>query len=180
MGHYLDSLAHRKAFQRALNTALSLDPPLVVDGRLGPRTAAAVRLWRKVNGKGEAAVVDNEMLRLLGLGPALMTEPGTLGNIVAEPLIRLAASVLLNRLFPGKAIPMDSIVTTVKSAWFSKLNWTMAIGVVFNIFMLLGHPVPDDVQAAVITVGNSLVLIVGWVIRTWFTTSITAASAKKV
>jgi hypothetical protein len=46
--------------------------------------------------------------------------------------------------------------------------------------MIVGHPVPPDVQSAVISVGNGVGLIVVWVQRTFFTTSITTASAKKL
>lgn len=114
MGHYLDSKANKKAFQSALNASLGarLEPQLEVDGDLGENTAAAVRLWRQINNKPTgmvdgkpvyAASVDAEMLRLLGLGPALMTEPGTLANIIVLPLIDFA----LNQALKGTGITMD-------------------------------------------------------------------------
>jgi peptidoglycan hydrolase-like protein with peptidoglycan-binding domain len=112
VGHYLDTLEHRKALQRALNAALGnqLQPQLEVDGVLGNQSAAAVRLWRQVNGKvitgadgKPVASVDNEMLRLLGLGQPLITEPGTLGNTIALPIINL----VLNTALKGTGITMD-------------------------------------------------------------------------
>lgn|GEM_PF-5759383 len=114
MGHYLDTLEHRKALQRALNVALGdrLQPPLEVDGVLGPASAAAVRLWRQVNGKTitgadgkPVASVDNEMLRLLGLGQPLITEPGTLGNTIALPIINL----ILNQFLKGTGMDFAKI-----------------------------------------------------------------------
>ena len=75
---------------------------------------------------------------------------------------------------------MNNVVADVKSAWLSKLNWTFAAGVLFNLLAFLGIAVPADVKDAVLVVGNGLILIVAWIIRTWFTTSVTTASAKKL
>lgn len=86
----------------------------------------------------------------------------------------------LLRLLNLQETPMDSILANVKSAWLSKLNWTMAAGLLFNLFSFFGLQVPSDVKEAIFVVGNGVVLIVAWIIRTWFTTSITPASAKKL
>lgn len=83
-------------------------------------------------------------------------------------------------LFPTRRNIMDSVLAEVKSAWLSKINWTVAVGIVFNVLMYFGHPVPEDVQSSVYTVGNGIVLIVTYIMRTWFTTSITKPAAKKV
>lgn len=79
-----------------------------------------------------------------------------------------------------KALPMETVLANVKSAWLSKLNWTLAAGALFNIFAFFGLNVPTDVKDAIVVVGNGVVLILAWVIKTWFTTAITAASAKKL
>ena len=81
---------------------------------------------------------------------------------------------------PRKELPMETVLANVKSAWLSKLNWTVAAGVLFNLFMFFGHPVPPDIQAAVIQIGNGAVLVAVWAIKTFFTTSITPSSAKKL
>lgn len=86
----------------------------------------------------------------------------------------------LLRLLNLKDSPMDTVLANVKSAWLSKLNWTLAAGALFNLFAFFGLNVPADVKDAIVMVGNGLVLIVAWVLRTWFTTSITPASAKKL
>ncbi len=90
----------------------------------------------------------------------------------------------LARLFPTEKGPMimADVVNnvSVKSAWLSKVNWTLALTLVFNVLMLLGHPVPADVQAAVQTSGTALGLIIAWVLRTFFTSAITTASANKL
>lgn len=76
--------------------------------------------------------------------------------------------------------PMDNVLANVKSAWLSKLNWTVAAGILFNLLTFFGIDVPPDVKEALLVVGNGAVLVVAWIIRTWFTTTITAASAKKL
>ncbi len=81
---------------------------------------------------------------------------------------------------PRKELPMETVLANVKSAWLSKLNWTLAAGALFNIFAFFGLQVPNDVKDAIVMVGNGVVLIAAWVIKTWFTTSISAASAKKL
>ena len=137
------------------------------DGKFGQKSLDAYNHWRASKGAGPVNAASVTQLNI-DLFPE--EQPGAKPRLTPNPVVQaigvFALKVALNRLFPGKEFPMDSIVTTVKSAWASKLNWTMAIGVIFNIFMLFGHPVPDDVQAAVITAGNSIVLVAGWVIRT--------------
>lgn len=149
--------------------------PEGADGQFGAHTQNALLLFQSEHPPlALTGRFDKPTLRLL-------FPPAPAGiNPFTDLALRVGLKLLVNQLFPGKDIDMDSITATVKSAWASKLNWTMALGVVFNIFMLFGHPVPPDVQAAVLAVGNGAVLVVGWVIRTWFTTSITTASAKKL
>jgi peptidoglycan hydrolase-like protein with peptidoglycan-binding domain len=79
-----------------------------------------------------------------------------------------------------KETPMDTVLANVKSAWLSKLNWTLAAGALFNLFAFFGLQIPSDVKDAVVMIGNGLVIVVAFVIKTWFTTSITPASAKKL
>ncbi len=74
----------------------------------------------------------------------------------------------------------ETVNVPVKSAWASKVNWAMALGIIFNIFAFFGLDVPDDVRAAVLAGGGSLVLVGGWIARTFFTTAITSASASKI
>lgn len=86
----------------------------------------------------------------------------------------------LLRLLNLKDNPMDTVLANVKSAWLSKLNWTLAAGALFNLFAFFGLNVPADVKDAIVMAGNSLVIVAAWVIKTWFTTSITPQSAKKL
>lgn len=68
----------------------------------------------------------------------------------------------------------------IKSAWLSKINWTVAATVLFNLLMFFGIDVPADVEAAILSVGNSVGLILVWVLRTWFTKTVTPSVAKKL
>lgn len=81
---------------------------------------------------------------------------------------------------PRKDTSMETVLANVKSAWLSKLNWTLAAGLLFNLFAFFGLNVPTDVKDAIVMVGNGVVIIVAWAIKTFFTTSITPASAKKL
>lgn len=81
---------------------------------------------------------------------------------------------------PRKDTTMETVLANVKSAWLSKLNWTLAAGLLFNLFAFFGLTVPTDVKDAIVMVGNGVVLIVAWIIRTWFTVSVTTAAAKKL
>lgn len=66
----------------------------------------------------------------------------------------------------------------VQSAWLSKINWGEAIKVICAIAAVKGIDVPPDVQR------DMLLAIVGggsvytWIVKTWFTKTITPASAK--
>lgn len=71
-------------------------------------------------------------------------------------------------------------VVQVKSSVFSKINWTMALGVIFNTLALFGFDIPADVRVQIMAVGSSGLFIVGYILRTFFTTTITPSSAKKV
>jgi peptidoglycan hydrolase-like protein with peptidoglycan-binding domain len=122
-----------------------------IDGLFGTMSKEAVRMLQEDLGRTPTGIPDYELLLELG---------------VIQP--------------PERNNPMETILANVKSAWASKLNWTLAAGAVFNVLAFLGILVPTDVKDAVVVVGNGLVLIVAWIIKTWFTTAITTASAKKL
>ena len=77
-------------------------------------------------------------------------------------------------------------VVDVKSAWLSKINWGEAVKAVALLGAIWGFPLPDSVQhnAVVGLQGLTTAIVAGgaiytWVVRTWFTTSVTPQSAKK-
>lgn len=67
----------------------------------------------------------------------------------------------------------------VKSSWLSKINWTQGVTGAAVLLSWVGIDMPPEVRAAVISVISGIGLVVTWVIRTWFTTSITTASVQK-
>jgi hypothetical protein len=69
-------------------------------------------------------------------------------------------------------------VDNVKSAWLSKINWTQAVTFLAMILTLVGVDMPADVKVAVEVGIASIGQVATWVIRTWFTKSLTAASVK--
>lgn len=68
----------------------------------------------------------------------------------------------------------------VQSAWASKINWTQAVAVAASalVFMTGGKVnIPVDVQLQIVTGITVVQGIVTWVMKTWFTKTITPSSA---
>lgn len=68
----------------------------------------------------------------------------------------------------------------VKSAFLSKINWTQLISVLASLLIVFGINIPPELQAHLAAAITALSAIVTIVVRTWFTTAITPASAAKV
>lgn len=68
----------------------------------------------------------------------------------------------------------------VKSAWLSKINWTQAIGVLASILVVFGINLDTQTQVAIVAGIQGVVAFVTWVMRTFFTTSLTPSSAAKL
>ena len=68
----------------------------------------------------------------------------------------------------------------VKTAWLSKINWGEAIKALAMILTLFGVNLPPEIQADLLGVIIAVGAIYTWVMRTWFTTKLTSASAAKV
>jgi hypothetical protein len=73
-----------------------------------------------------------------------------------------------------------TVEAAVKSSWFSKINWTIAIGFLINILTFLGYTVPADLETTALAAINSIVAIIVVIQRTFFTKTITTASAKSM
>lgn len=75
-----------------------------------------------------------------------------------------------------------TVQVDVKSAWASKINWTQAVSAFAMILTLVsGGKIGmsgDQQAAAVVTIGV-VTNVVTWVIKTWFTPTVTAASLPK-
>jgi peptidoglycan hydrolase-like protein with peptidoglycan-binding domain len=92
MSHFADRKTNREALQDALQKAKKLggSPYYAgkIDGDLGPKSADAIRDYRRDHDITPAgAIIDAALLRSLHLGPDLITEPGTLPNSIASILI---------------------------------------------------------------------------------------------
>lgn len=75
---------------------------------------------------------------------------------------------------------MDNALVAVKSAWSSKVNWTQAVAFIAMVLAVFGIDMPDSVKLEVVALIQAAQSILTWIIKTWFTTTVTTASAKKV
>ncbi len=66
----------------------------------------------------------------------------------------------------------------IKSAWLSKINWAQAVAFLAMLLTMFGVDLDAETQnqilAAILAVSN----VATWIMRTWFTTTITPASEK--
>jgi hypothetical protein len=67
----------------------------------------------------------------------------------------------------------------LKSAWLSKINWTQMVGFIAVMLAAFGVDLDPDTQVAIVAAIAAVTQIVTWIIKTWFTTSITPASVRK-
>jgi hypothetical protein len=74
----------------------------------------------------------------------------------------------------------DVAEVEVKSAFLSKINWTQLISVLASLLVVFGIDIPPELQAHIATAITAVSAIATIVIRTWFTTKVTPASAAKV
>lgn len=76
---------------------------------------------------------------------------------------------------------MDRFVeVAVKSAWWSKINWTQAIAMVATAATMFGFDFPPELQVKIVGTITAVSGVVTVIMRTWFTTSVTPAVADKV
>lgn len=76
----------------------------------------------------------------------------------------------------------DSVMVPTKSAWLSKINWTQGVSSFAMLLTLVSggklNLTADQQTAMIVTIG-----VVGdvatWVIKTWFTPTVTPASVKQ-
>lgn len=69
----------------------------------------------------------------------------------------------------------------VKEAWFSKVNWVQLAGPVATLLVWLGVPgITPEMLVAVFAAIQTLQSFVTIILRTWFTTELTMASALRM
>lgn len=65
----------------------------------------------------------------------------------------------------------------IKSAWLSKINWTQAVAFFAVMLASFGIDLDPKTQVAIVAVIAGTGHVLTWIIKTWFTTSITPAAA---
>lgn len=73
----------------------------------------------------------------------------------------------------------DLATVEVKSAWASKVNWTQAIAAGAMILAYFGINLDANTQAAVLALIVALQSITTFVIKTWFSPTVTPSSVAK-
>lgn len=74
----------------------------------------------------------------------------------------------------------STVVVEEKSAWLSKINWTQILTVVFTLLAAFGVNIPEEMKVNIIAAVTAIGGIVTVVMRTWFTTKVTSASAARL
>lgn len=73
----------------------------------------------------------------------------------------------------------ETVRTEVKSTFLSKINWASALGLAATIFALFGIDLDEDTQKQVIAGIAGVTTLAVWVIRTFFTKTVTPQVAAK-
>lgn len=73
----------------------------------------------------------------------------------------------------------DSLtLALVQSAWVSKINWTQAVALAAMILTYFGIDLDPKTQGAILALIVAVTTIGTWVLKTFFTSTITPSSAK--
>lgn len=75
---------------------------------------------------------------------------------------------------------MDLVEVAVKSAWWSKVNWTQIVAMFASFGVIFGLDLSPEEQAKIVATIQAFSGLATIILRTWFTTTITPASATKV
>lgn len=68
------------------------------------------------------------------------------------------------------------VVVPVKSAWLSKINWGVAIGLVASAASFFGLDLDADTQAKAQMAITGAMGVYVWLMKTFFTTTVTPAA----
>lgn len=84
-------------------------------------------------------------------------------------------SKAVNDLKKGGSMPVTGAVATVpvKSAWYSKINWTQVLSVVAAILAFFGVGVPEELKDAVAVAITAVTAAVTIILRTYFNKTVT-------
>lgn len=73
----------------------------------------------------------------------------------------------------------STVAVATQSAWSSKINWTQAIGIAASVIAVITANkvnVPPEQQVAIVGVIQGIQSVASWIMRTWFTKTVTPAS----
>ena len=68
----------------------------------------------------------------------------------------------------------------VQSAWLSRINWTQAIGILASVITVVSgnkYSIPAETQLAIVATIQGVQGVVSWVLKTFFTKTITPSVA---
>lgn len=74
----------------------------------------------------------------------------------------------------------DIAIVPVKSTWLSKINWVQAAGLASTALAFFGLSLPPEQIVGVIAAIQTVVAVATWIIKTFFTGSVTPSSVGKV
>lgn len=76
---------------------------------------------------------------------------------------------------------MNSVTVPVESAWWSKINWTQAVGLLSTVLTVTaGHGLDPATQVSIVAGIQGVQSLVTWYFKTFQTTTVTPSSAAKV
>lgn len=76
---------------------------------------------------------------------------------------------------------MNSFIeVAIKSAWWSKVNWTQVVAMAATLGVLFGFNLPAEDQAKIVATIQAVAGLATIILRTWFTTSVTPAAADRI
>jgi len=67
----------------------------------------------------------------------------------------------------------------LKSTFLSKINWAQLLAVVAMLLTTFGIDLPADVQSSIVAAIVAIQAVVTWILRTFYTTTMTPAAASK-
>lgn len=73
----------------------------------------------------------------------------------------------------------QTVIVETKSAWLSKINITQGLAVVAMVLAYFGVDLDAQTQAAALSAIVAAQAVITWVLRTWFTTTVTPSAAEK-
>lgn len=72
-----------------------------------------------------------------------------------------------------------TVAVQVESGWWSKTNWTQAVSAASTVMTLATgykYSIPAEQQLTIVAIIQGIQSIATWVLKTWFTKTVTPAS----